>query len=503
MLGYPTTDEFPEQIAAVDLGSNSFHMIVAQFDNGQIKVIDKLREMVRLGSGLTPDKRLDKEVEQRALECLSRFGQRLRALPPDAVRAVGTNTMRQLHDGGEFLCEAEKALGHNIEIIAGREEARLIYLGVANGLASGEDKRLVVDIGGGSTELILGQGMTPADRESLFMGCVSISRRFFPDGSVNEESMRKAVIACRLEIRPVRHVFNNQNWADSVGSSGTIKAIRNIVQSNGWCEQGITRGALKKLRKALVSAGHVDKVQLAELSDERRPVLAGGVAVLSAVFKSLDIDIMRVSDLALREGLLYEMVGIRQHHDSRDQTVHTLIRRYGLDTDHARRIEMTANALLSQVARDWDLTDTESAKMLGWAASLHEIGLIISHSSFHKHGAYILQNADLPGFSRPQQAVLSALVRGHRRKLPLTDFALLPQNTRIDTLRLCVLLRLAVLLHRGRSSTHKPMIYLDVDGNKIAVSFPEMWLEEHPLTNEEMATEAEYLKAADIELRHH
>ncbi len=486
--------DLPRTIAAVDLGSNSFHLIVAQIENGQLQIIDRIKEMVRLGAGLTKKKQLTEEARERALDCLSRFGQRLRDLPRDAVRAVGTNTLRQVRDGGAFLEAAQKALGHPIEIIAGREEARLVYLGVAHGLAAGDEKRLVVDIGGGSTELIIGQGMAPRERESLFMGCVSFSQRFFPDGSVTRQSMDAAVIAGRLEIRPVQTFYDSSRWQLAVGSSGTIRSIREVVQAEGWSEKGISRKSLKKLRKALVEAGHVEKVKLQALSDNRRPVFAGGVAVLSAVFKALDIEQMRVSDLALREGLLYELLGSIRHHDSRDRTVETLARRYGLDQAQGERVAATALDLLRQVRASWNLAGQENEQLLQWAARLHELGLAISHSGYHKHGAYILANADLAGFSRQSQELLAMLVRAHRRKFPRALFETLGKETRQGTERLAILLRLAVLLHRGRSPHGKPPLGILAEGENIALSFPREWLEAHPLTEAELEREAGYLE---------
>jgi exopolyphosphatase / guanosine-5'-triphosphate,3'-diphosphate pyrophosphatase len=490
----PASTEYPQTMAAVDLGSNSFHMIVARVDSGQLQVIDRIKENVRLGEGLDKNKRLDPKVETRALECLEVFGQRLRPLPQGAVRAVGTNTLRQVRDSKNFLRAAEKALGHAVEIISGREEARLIYLGVAHGLA-GADSRLVVDIGGGSTELIIGQNFEPMSMESLHMGCVSMSQRFFKDGKITEDSMKEAVIAGRLEIRPVRAQFNADQWSIAIGSSGTIKAIRNIVQRAGWSEEGITRSSLKKLRRALVAAGHVDKLELDGLSEQRRPVLAGGVAVLSAVFKSLDLETMRVSDESLREGLIYEMLGYIRHEDVRERTVESLMQRYAIDTQQAKRVEIGAIALLSQVAREWELTAPEFSELLSWAASLHEIGLAVSHSSFHKHGAYLLTHSDLSGFSRQQQRVLAALVRGHRRHFPESDFEALPERLITPAIRLCILLRLSVLLHRGRSPHGKPMLYLDVDNTTIRATFPDkISLKKHPLTLIELEEEAKKLE---------
>lgn len=495
----PTT---PETVAAVDLGSNSFHMIVGKIDNKQLVIVDRLRDAVRLGGGLLADKTLSDDAWERALESLSKMGQRLRALPHHAVRAVGTNTMRQIRDGGAFLKAAEDALGHPIEIIGGREEARLVYLGVAHGLAAGTDTRLVVDIGGGSTEVILGEGLEARERESLFMGCVSMSNRFFANGKITQDAMEKAMLAGRVELRPVRRMFHASQWESAVGSSGTVKAIERVVIANGWSDEGITKSALKKLRRALTAAGHIDEVKLEGLTDDRRPVFAGGVAVLSAVFKALDIERMQVSDLALREGLLYELVGHIQHIDIRDSTILAVMQRFGVDKKQASRVEATARALLRQVQDNWELTEPEYTLMLNWASRLHEIGLVISHNSFHKHGAYILANADLPGFSRQQQAVLAALVRVHRRRFVDAEFAKQPAQISECTKRLAVLLRLSVLMHRGRGGSHKPPMKITVKNMDIRIDFPDEWLAEHPLTETEIAREAEYLAAAGFTLQY-
>ncbi|MCB1791958.1 MAG: Ppx/GppA family phosphatase [Gammaproteobacteria bacterium] len=491
-----------ETVAAVDLGSNSFHMIVGKLDNRQLVIVDRLRDSVRLGAGLLPDKTLSDDAWERALDSLSKMGQRLRSLPHHAVRAVGTNTMRQIRDGGAFLKAAEDALGHPIEIIGGREEARLVYLGVAHGLAAGDGRRLVVDIGGGSTEVIIGEGLEPLDRESLFMGCVSMSARFFAGGKITDQSMEQAVLAGRVELRPVRRMFHAGRWETAVGSSGTAKAIERVVVANGWSDEGISKASLKKLRRALVAAGQIDDVKLDGLADDRRPVFAGGVAVMSAVFKALEIEHMQVSDFALREGLLYEMVGHTQHIDVRDSTVHALMQRFGADKRQATRVETTARSLLKQVSESWGLTEAEHTLMLNWASRLHEIGLVISHNSFHKHGAYILANADLPGFSRQQQAVLAALVRAHRRKISDSLFNGLPTELAECAKRLVVLLRLSVLMHRGRGGSHKPPIRISAHDREIRVDFPEQWLDEHPLTEAETAREAEYLAGIGFTLQY-
>jgi len=496
-----TEADLEEAIAAIDLGSNSFHLIVVKVNDGHLQIIDRLRETVRLGEGLTEAKRLDPAVAERALACLERFSQRLRPLPRENIRAVGTNTMRQIHPADDFITRAERALQHPIEIIAGREEARLIYLGVAHGLAAGNDTRLVVDIGGGSTELIIGQGFTPQQRESLFMGCVSISRRFFADGRITEEAMRDAELACAVQIRPVRNLFRSGGWGEAIGSSGTIKSIRNVVIEQGWSESGITHEALETLAKHLVEVGSVEQLNLKGLSEERKPVFAGGVAVLLAIFRHIGIQQMQVSDEALREGLIYDMIGRSHHEDARDRTIKSLITRYGIDEAQGERVETTAMALFEQVIRPWQMQDPRYREMLAWAARIHEIGLTVSHSQFHKHGAYLVENSDLSGFSRQEQKVLAALIRGHRRKFPGAVFDALPSDVIACTRQLCILLRLSVLLHRARSPVAKPLARLEAEENRLSLVFPEGWISHHPLTRTELAQEAAYLEPAGFLLR--
>jgi exopolyphosphatase / guanosine-5'-triphosphate,3'-diphosphate pyrophosphatase len=502
----PTTETTPEAdleegLAAIDLGSNSFHLIVVRAKDGHLQIIDRLREAVRLGEGLTQSKRLDPVVAERALACLERFSQRLRPLPRVNIRVVGTNTMRQIHPADDFITRAEQALKHPIDIIAGREEARLIYLGVAHGLAAGEQTRLVVDIGGGSTELIIGQGFTPHQRESLFMGCVSISRRFFADGKITAAAMREAELACAVQIRPVRNLFRGGDWHEAIGSSGTIKSIRNVVLEQGWSESGITHDSLETLTKHLIEVGSLDKLTLKNLSEERKPVFAGGVAVLLAIFRHIGIQQMQVSDEALREGLIYDMIGRSHHEDARDRTVKSLIDRYSIDEKQAARVESSALALFEQVVKPWRLNEPCYAEMLGWAARLHEIGLTVSHSQFHKHGAYLVENSDLSGFSRQEQKVLAALIRGHRRKFPGSVFDALPSDVVTYTKHLCILLRLSVLLHRARSPVAKPMARLEAEENRMSLVFPDDWIKHHPLTRTELAQEAVYLESAGFLLR--
>ena len=486
--------------AAVDLGSNSFHMIVARYADGRLQIIDRIKDMVRLASGLDERDRLDEESTERAIQTLRRFGQRIREIPRVNVRAVGTNTLRQAHNSRAFLTRAREALGHPIEIISGREEARLIFLGVAHSIYNENDRRLVVDIGGGSTEIIIGRGFVPELTDSLYMGCVNISMRYFRDGVITEKRIRNAILACRQEMEAVEAVYKKAGWDTAIGSSGTISTILEVVTRNGWSDRGINPEALESLCERLAAAGHVDKAKLDGLSDRRRPVFAGGVCVLRAVFQSLDLRHMSFSDGALREGLLYDLIGRAHDQDIRATTVGEAARRYRVDTEQAERVRATAADLFQQACGPWGLDARTDLRLLEWGAQLHEIGLSIAHTQYHRHGAYLLSNADLAGFSRPEQYNLAMLVRAHRRKFPLQELESVAQDDQDRIRRLCVLLRLAVVLNRSRANTTPPRLALTAAGDSLRLALPRKWCEDHPLTVADLETEQGYLKAAGIEL---
>lgn len=489
-----------DTLAAIDLGSNSFHMIVARHDGSHFEIVDRLKETVRLAAGLDDDSNITDDAMQRAITCLERFGERIRELPPECVRAVGTNTLRKAHNSNIFLPAAQKALGHLIETIAGREEARLIYLGVAHSLAGDDSRRLVVDIGGGSTELIVGDGFDSLHRESLHMGCVSFSQQFFADGRINTKRLNEAEEQAHLELQPIRRLYEALGWKAAMGASGTIKAVAKVCGEMGYSEHGITLDGLQRIKEDLLAAGHIDQINLKGLSTERLPVFIGGFVVLKAVFERLGIERMTVSDGALREGLLHDLLGRLRHDDVRDQTVNIRARRHGVDEDHAHHVAKTASLLLGQCAHSWALSSDDCPHYLDWAARLHEVGLSISHTQYHKHGSYILENADMQGFSRQEQQILAALVRGHRRKFPSKIFRGLPESLQTSITRLTVLLRLAVLLHRNRSQEARPDIRIDASGDQVSLMFPTDWLDKHPLTRLDLAQEAEFLAAADIRL---
>jgi len=490
------------EIAAVDLGSNSFHMMVARANGGDIQVIDRLREPVRLAAGLDADKRLRPDAAARALACLQRFGQRLRGIPPERVRAVGTNTMRRMRRGADFHATAEAALGHGIEIIAGLEEARLVYGGVIHGMGKQRPRRLVVDIGGGSTEVIIGQGTTPKLMESVSLGCVIHTQRFFEDGEITRARFRKARLAARIELEYLERQYRRAGWDLAVGSSGTVRGIWRVMMAQGWCENEMSAEGLEKVIELTIERGHADRIDYPALREDRRPVFAGGLAVLAGVFDALAIERMETSERALREGLIYDLLGRLSDHDVRDESVQAMARRYGCEHAHAADVQRTALKLLDQVARPWGLEPKFSARLIGWAAQLHEIGLVVSHNSYHKHGEYILGHCDLQGFSQTDQKLLAALVRLHRGKFSLTALDEVPTVWAEPMQKLAIVLRLAYLLHRSRGPGLKPPILIAAQRRTLDLTFTQSrWLEKHPLTRAELEQEIETLAALQFRLR--
>ena len=493
----------PHTIAALDLGSNSFHLLVAEVDNGgHVHWLDRRREQVQLAAGLDQKGNLSGQARARGIACIARFGDRLREIPRGKVRAVGTTTLRRARNAAAFLGEAERALGHSIEIIAGREEARLIYLGVAHTQADDRERRLVVDIGGGSTEFIIGQRFEARYRESLYMGCVGTTLGFFCDGRITEKTMRRAEVAALLELRSIERRFRRIGWTDCIGASGTIKAINSVIAANHSSDEGITPKGLKRVRQALIDAGSMRHLKLEGLAKERGPIFPGGVAVLGAAFEALSISHMHVSDGALREGLLYDLLGRIRHEDVRERTILTMARRYHVSLRFAKRVAATSAICHQQVAGPWQLETEEDTHTLYWAALLHEIGLAIAHNQYHKHGAYLVQHSDMRGFSRQNQQFLAALIRGHRRKFPKAELRrALPPAIAERAQRLCILLRLAVILNHGRKRRALPALQLEATPEGLRVAFPKGWLEKHPLTRANLEQEANYLKALDFKFR--
>ncbi|MCC4116035.1 exopolyphosphatase [Aromatoleum toluclasticum] len=469
-----------ELIAAIDLGSNSFRLQVGRIVNDQIYPLDGLKEAVRLAAGLSPNKILDAASRQRGLAALRRFNERLRGFDGGSVRAVATNTLRVAKNAPEFLVQAEAALGVPIEVIAGREEARLIYVGVAHTLPDPHRQQLVVDIGGGSTEFIIGKSFEPILLESLYMGCVSYSLQYFPDGKIDKRGLKDAEMAASRELQAIAHAYRATGWEVAVGSSGSAKALAEILEQNGLSDGGITREGMERLKAILLRAGSLDRLQLAGLRGDRLPVLLGGFAIMSAVFKEFGVERMVFSEGALRLGVLYDLLGRYHHHDLRDATVSAFVARYAVDRRQADEVADTAAHLFAGLVPEslHGEGPHPDLRFLRWAALLHEIGISVAHSSYHKHSAYILANADMPGFSRMDQGRIARLVLAHRGKLERVA-ALDPDSS--DWL-LIVCLRLAAVIHRARDGRGVPPIQLRRDGRGFIVTAKEGWLKQLPLT---------------------
>lgn len=488
-----------ELLAAVDLGSNSFHMIVARHTLGQLRVVDRLRESVRTASGLTPRGELTQEALWRALECLERMGQRLRNVPSNRVRAIATNTVRQLRNPQSFLIPGQTALGHRIEVVSGREEARLIYLGVAQGLPPKSSRRLVIDIGGGSTEFIIGEEFVPLERESLQMGCVATTQRFFGTGRLSRKRWKEGLTEISAEFQQFAAVYRARGWKDVIGSSGTVKAIGKIIKAMKLGRGEITAEGLVAVREALLGFEEIDTIQLPELSDERRPVIAGGVLVLEAAFNELGLSQMKVAQTAMREGVLYDMLGRVALRDPRDASIQAMAQRNGVDAAQAERVEATVLNLFDQVATAWKLGEDERLS-LAWAARVHEIGQAIAHSQHHVHGAYLIEHSDIAGFSNQEQQFLAALVRSQRRGVHKSVQAGAGGRDPLTTLRCVALLRLAVLLHRSHESVGLPQFEVEALERGLRLKLPPSWLAQHPLSRADLVTEQELLLDSGLQL---
>ena len=496
----PVASDAKEVIAAVDLGSNSFHMIVGEMRHGQLTIIDRIKETVRLAEGLSEGGDLLPDARARALLCLSRFGQRLRDMHAASVRAAGTSTIRRAREDTGFMSEAEEALGHPIEIISGLEEARLIYKGVTHSLPPNDGVRLVMDIGGGSTELILGQGASPRTLESLHLGCVRMTERFFPDGLVTREAFEAARIAARLELRPVKAFFRGSGEVEAIGTSGTIISTERVASAAGIVERDLTLQALEELIERVIDAGSVDQLKMPGLSERRAQVWPGGLSILAELVGVLRIERLKVSDGALREGLLYDLLGRLQHEDARERTVRSMAARYNVDEVQAQRVADTACMLLEQCAEAWQLTSELAEQGLAWAARLHEIGLDISHDGYQRHGAYIAENADMPGFPRAEQRLLAFLIASQRHQVVTRYLKELPRTWREPALRLAIILRLALLMNRSRNDAEIVPAELRVDARALALRFDPDWLSANPLTLADLAREQRLLSQAGYEL---
>ena len=477
--------------AAVDLGSNSFHMVIARLTEGRMQIIDRIKERVRLAEGMDEQRRMSQEAMARGLDCLALFAERLTNIKPDQIRIAGTYTLRRASNARDFVREAAKVLNHPIEIISGQEEARLIYQGVAH-TQHIEGQVLVVDIGGGSTELIIGEGFEHKALTSRKMGCVSFTQSFFGNGKLGEKAFNAAVMEAQHQLAPIINQYRKLGWQSCLGSSGSIRTVRDVLQGEEWTDGAITLAGLERLKEEMLKHKRVDQLKLAGLTEERQGVFAAAVAILLGLFTSLPIERMEYSDGALREGLLYEFEERLQHHDIRERTALALSTHYRIDKRQATRVERSVLSLFDALSGPWEMPEEPYRAILGWAARLHEIGLAINYSGIHKHSAYILQNTDLPGFNQDDQALLAALVRFHRKGLKLSELPALPNHDEQTVLRCIRILRLAVAAHHRRQDNLLPEWNVQAAGDQLVVTLPLDWCDENKLLMQNLEKEHRY-----------
>ncbi|WP_290436397.1 exopolyphosphatase [Aeromonas caviae] len=477
--------------AAVDLGSNSFHMVIARLTEGRMQIIDRIKERVRLAEGMDGQRRMSPEAMARGLDCLALFAERLTNIKPDQIRIAGTYTLRRASNACDFVREAAKVLNHPIEIISGQEEARLIYQGVAH-TQHIEGQVLVVDIGGGSTELIIGEGFEHKALTSRKMGCVSFTQSFFGNGKLGEKAFNAAVLEAQHQLAPIINQYRKLGWQSCLGSSGSIRTVRDVLQGEEWTDGAITLAGLERLKEEMLKHKRVDQLKLAGLTEERQGVFAAAVAILLGLFTSLPIERMEYSDGALREGLLYEFEERLQHHDIRERTALALSTHYRIDKRQATRVESSVLSLFDALCGPWEMPEEPYRAILGWAARLHEIGLAINYSGIHKHSAYILQNTDLPGFNQDDQALLAALVRFHRKGLKLSELPALPNHDEQTVLRCIRILRLAVAAHHRRQDNLLPEWNVQAAGDQLVVTLPLDWCDENKLLMQNLEKEHRY-----------
>ena len=486
-------------LAAVDMGSNSFRLEIGQMQHGRYRRIDYLKDMVRLGGGLDGDGLLTEEAVQRGLACLRRFAGRIAGFPAARVRAVATQTLREARNRDAFLLRSQAALGVPIEVISGREEARLIYAGVAH-LQPSSVPRLVIDIGGRSTELILGSGRVPTAAESFGVGCVGLSMRFFGDGQLTEAGFRAAQVAAGAEFEEALRLFARPHWQEALGSSGTASAVSQVLAASHISDGSITPAGLRWFIERCVAAGHIDRLELPGLKPERRPVLPGGLAILYTLAANFNIDLVRPAKGALRQGVIIDLherlEALRRARpgDIRDDSAAELQSRFGVDAEQARKVTDVALALFDAVQPH---ADSETCRELGWACALHEIGQMVSHHDHHRHSAYLLAHIDAPGFSQSQQRRIGELVLGQRGGLRKIEAALASDSFAWQVM--C--LRLAVIKCHTRGEVSSSALQLRARGREGQLLYSARWSELHPRTVYLLGQEAEaWARSASLRL---
>lgn len=491
----------PREFAAIDLGSNSFHMIVARIVNGSIQILSRLKRRVRLAEGLDAQNQLSQEAIDRGVACLALFAKRLQGFSAENVKIVGTYTLRRAANNHTFLEQAAKVFPFPINIISGQEEARLIYSGVSHTQAQ-TGRKLVIDIGGGSTEMCIGDDFQPLRAESRHMGCVSFAKRFFPEGELTQMRFQLAYQSALEKIEDLGWEYRELGWQHVFGSSGTIKTVSKVLLANGYKDGLITEKRLQQLIEHCLHFNRLSDIQHKGLVEERADVLVPGLAILLALFHTFHIQSMKYSDGALREGVMYGLEKGFQVGNIRQRTAEALAEQYHIDVHQAERVKKTALQLFEQV-KPWKNQKQikELRSILIWAAMLHEVGININHHNAHRHSAYIIANSDLPGFDFEQQQLLAILMRTHIKPFKLTELRGTHRFHQRDVLNLVRIFRLAVLLNRSRQATVSPnTLRLHTKLNHWQLSFEPQFLTQNPLINDELLDEQQQLATLELQL---
>ena len=484
--------------AVIDLGSNSFHMLVTRLLADSVQTVDKVKRKVRLASGLDSNMRLSEEAILRGLECLSFFAERLQDIPKENIKVVATATLRIATNADDFLSRAEQILQRKVNLLSGIQEAETIYLGVAH-TSNSEGKRLVLDIGGASTELIVGEEFVAKKVQSLNLGCVTFNQQFFADGLLSEANFEQAINAAKVLLAPEIPSYQAIGWQSVLGGSGTMQALSEVLMSR--CKPAIIAlDFLYHFKQELIACKAIADINIQGLQAERQPVIASGLAILIALFESLDIEQLQLSSGALREGLLYEMLPDMKNQMIRQRTIHSLAERFHIDQQHSLRIAAQMDLLFDLVATPWQLERDNSYQLLMTACALHQVGLLLAYKYHQQHGAYILQHAELPGFDQADRQLVVALVKSYKADI---DVDLLKAQAAVDYSQACyllVILRLAVILSRRRNDDVLPVFSISIESNVITLEIPSQWLADHPLIKDELLQENIYLSAVNITL---
>jgi len=477
-------------LAAIDLGSNSFRLELGRMEHGQLVRTDYLKETVRQGGDLDEQRNLTVQAMERGWDCLARFRERIHGFKASQGRGGATPNLREAPQREVFLHRAQDILGYPIEIISGTEEARLIYIGVSQFLPNDGERRLVIDVGGRSTEMILGQNREPVTMNSYRVGSVSWSQKYFPQGQFTPQAFAQAKVAAQAVLEEALALYPHDLWDKAYGASGTVGAVADVLGLAGWTPGQITRDGVAWLIQCAQAAQHFSRLRLEGLKEDRRAVLGGGLAVLSALFEQFDIDALHVAQGALRHGAMYELAE-RDHSgmDGRDPSVHRLAEKFGVDRQQASRVKVVALQLQAMMGPDEGAITARVKRKLAWASELHEIGLSISHSDYHKHGAYILDNADAMGFSQPELHRLSLLVLGHHGKLRKLDVDF--EDTQV--IEQLLALRLSVILCHSRRDPDMQGLHLDCNRTEKVFEFccPDDWAERFPQSHHLIRQEIE------------